>query len=88
MQLYRSLLGIQSVRASARGPSHLLHITYDAPTLARSNSGKAKKGADAVELVLEFDPASKRLLDAQVSYIVPTPPSLPVTGRVSNEGSC
>jgi hypothetical protein len=73
MQFYRSLLGIQSVYASARGTTHLLHIVYDVPMsparpLARSvHQQSGKPDSETVELVLEFDPISRRLADAQVS---------------------
>lgn len=70
MQLYRSLLGIQSVNASVRGTSHLLRIVYDVPTptaLGKSTNGRPNELSSTAELILEFDPASKRLIDAQVS---------------------
>ena len=71
MQFYRSLLGIQSVKASTRGTSHLLHIIYDIPLPAALNKSTKSQHTDhgLVELILEFDPSSKRLVDAQVSQL-------------------
>ena len=61
---YRTLLGIRSVRAVS---DRELHIEYDVPSIGPS----ARNEKNTITLILQFDPASRRLTNAHVSVSAP-----------------